>query len=51
MCLLSWVTDVWWPRALLTLVGDSSDVQDQLKNVQQVQASHFAFAAILMDLW
>ena len=29
--------------------GDSSAVQDQLKNVQQVQASSFAFAAILSD--
>ena len=29
--------------------GDSSAVQDQLKNVQQVQASNFAFAAILSD--
>ena len=29
--------------------GDSRAVQDQLKNVQQVQASYFAFAAILGD--
>ena len=29
--------------------GDSSAVQDQLKNVQQVQASKQAFAAILAD--
>ena len=29
--------------------GDSSAVQDQLKNVQQVQASKGAFAAILAD--
>ena len=29
--------------------GDSSAVQDQLKNVQQVQASRGAFAAILGD--
>ena len=29
--------------------GDSSSVQDQLKNVQQIQASHEAFAAILGD--
>ena len=29
--------------------GDSTAVQDQLKNVQQVQASHCAFAAILGD--
>ena len=29
--------------------GDSSAVQDQLKNVQQIQASAGAFAAILDD--
>ena len=29
--------------------GDSSSVQDQLKNVQQVQATYSAFAAILAD--
>ena len=29
--------------------GDSSAVQDQLKNVQQIQASHQAFAAIRGD--
>ena len=29
--------------------GDSSAVQDQLKNVQQIQASDYAFAAILYD--
>ena len=29
--------------------GDSSTVQDKLKNVQQVQASDSAFAAILGD--
>ena len=29
--------------------GDSSAVQDQLKNVQQIQATDFAFAAILVD--
>ena len=29
--------------------GDSSAVQDQLQNVQQIQASHDAFAAILAD--
>ena len=29
--------------------GDSSTVQDQLKNVQQIQASQSAFAAILAD--
>ena len=31
------------------LGGDSSAVQDQLKNVQQIQASFGAFAAILGD--
>ena len=29
--------------------GDSSAVQDQLKNVQQIQATFWAFAAILAD--
>ena len=29
--------------------GDSSEVQDQLKNVQQIQASKYVFAAILGD--
>ena len=29
--------------------GDSSAVQDQLTNVQQIQATHRAFAAILGD--
>ena len=29
--------------------GDSSEVQDQLKGVQQVQAAESAFAAILAD--
>ena len=29
--------------------GDSSEVQDQLKGVQQVQATYSAFAAILAD--
>ena len=29
--------------------GDSSVVQGQLKNVQQIQASHGAFAAIVGD--
>ena len=31
------------------LGGDSSALQDQLKNVQQIQASNYAFAAILGD--
>ena len=30
--------------------GDSSAVQDQLKNVQQVQCTAAAFAAILEDV-
>ena len=29
--------------------GDCSAVQDQLRNVQQIQATRFAFAAILAD--
>ena len=29
--------------------GDSSAVQDQLRNVEQIQASYAAFAAILAD--
>jgi hypothetical protein len=29
--------------------GDSSEVQDQLRSVQQVQASYHAFAAVLAD--
>ena len=29
--------------------GDSSEVQDQLKGVQQIQATYCAFAAILAD--
>ena len=29
--------------------GDSSEVQDQLKGVQQLQATDYAFAAILAD--
>ena len=29
--------------------GDSSEVQDQLKGVQQIQATYSAFAAILAD--
>ena len=29
--------------------GDSSEVQDQLRNVQQIQATGRAFAAILAD--
>ena len=31
--------------------GNSSAVQDQLKNVQQIQATNFAFAAIRMRLF
>ena len=29
--------------------GDSSEVQDQLKGVQQIQSTYRAFAAILAD--
>ena len=36
-----------WGDALLG--GDSSAVRDQLKNVQQIQATERAFAAILAD--
>ena len=38
---------VTWGRAWFG--GDSSAVRDQLKNVQQIQASDSAFAAILGD--
>ena len=38
---------VTWGAALYG--GDSSQVQDQLKAVQEVQATHFAFAAILAN--
>ena len=38
---------VSWGAALYG--GDSSEVQDQLKAVQELQATHFAFAAILAD--
>ena len=34
---------------MLSYGGDSSTVQTQLKNVQQIQASYAAFAAILDD--
>lgn len=30
-------------------IGESMQVQDQLKNVQEIHASHGAFAAILAD--
>ena len=36
-----------WGRYLFG--GDSSDVQDQLRNVQQIRATSFDFAAILAD--
>ena len=39
---------VTWGNALYD-GGDSSAVQDQLKNVQQIQASYSAFAAVLGD--
>ena len=38
---------VTWGHALRG--GDSSAVQDQLKNVHNIQASAFAFAAVLGD--
>ena len=38
---------VTWGRA--DAGGDSRAVQDQLKGVQQIQASELAFAAILID--
>ena len=37
------------PRASNPLGDDSSAVQNQLKNVQQIQANRKAFAAILCD--
>ena len=42
------MTDLSSPGEILP-GGDSSAVRDQLKNVQQIQASHNAFAAILGD--
>ena len=36
-----------WGRAASG--GDSSAVRDQLKGVQQIKSSYFAFAAILED--
>ena len=35
--------------AIQIVGGDSSAVQDQLRNTQQVHATSFAFAAILAD--
>ena len=37
------------PRLLPLMAMDSSALQDQLKNMQQIQASQAAFAAILSD--
>ena len=47
--LRSWLSGsiVTWGEA--EFGGDSSEVQDQLKGVQQVQATNSAFAAILAD--
>ena len=63
LCEVSWTTcSMSSPLAVLLLLflvivtwgngctgGDSSVVQSQLKNVQQIQASRGAFAAILGD--
>ena len=38
---------VTWGKA--DFAGDSTAVQEKLKNVQQMQASHGAFAAVLAD--
>ena len=43
-----WVMGLWSPGDP-EAGGDSGDVQDQLKGVQQIQASDGAFAAILSD--
>ena len=42
-------TDPLSPGENAEFGGDSSTVQSQLKNVQQIQASERAFAAILED--
>ena len=41
--------DPWSPGVMASSGGDSSAVRDQLKGVQQIQASYEAFAAILAD--
>lgn len=45
--ILSDGTVVTWGHS--DLGGDSSAVQDKLRNVQQVHATHSAFAAVLSD--
>ena len=47
--LQSWVMDLSSPGVKATCGGDSGAVQDQLRNVQQIQASCGAFAAIRGD--
>ena len=47
--LRSWLMGQSWLGATPDYGGDSSEVQDQLKGVQQVQATGEAFAAILAD--
>ena len=39
LLLQSWVMDLWSPGAVPNCGGDSSAVQDQLRDVQQIQAS------------
>ena len=36
---------------MLTFVGDSSAVQDELKDWKQIQASHSGFAAVPVHGW
>eukprot|EP00439_Symbiodinium_sp_Y106_P056530 s1401_g7.t3 len=45
--LQSWVTDLWSRGVMPTMVATA--VQDQLRDVQQIESSHKAFAAILLD--
>ena len=52
--LQSWAMDLWSPGAMPSwgpayVGGDSNAVQEQLRDVQQIQASVGAFAAILGD--
>ena len=51
---LSWVMDLWSPGVVPTHGGDSSAVQEQLRDVQQIQASEFRMCCNnpqVMDLW
>ena len=41
-----WQMEPWWPGAIHTMYGDSSGVQHQLTNVQQICGTQHAFAAI-----